>query len=305
MNWQNQPDGPVLTMPATSRVCCREIVPGDLDALLTLLHRGFPERSRENLALSLERLTDRSAPAGYPKYGYVVEANERLVGAILLIFSSTVTGGVATVRCNVASWYVEPDYRGYASLLVSRALAKKHVTFLNLSPAPHTWPILDAHGFKQWCSGLFAAVPALTIGGFGVRVTRFSDAVQPGQGLSQHDIQLLRDHESYGCISVICDDGNTRHPFVFGPRRWIKWRSVALPFSLLAYSRSVDDFVRFAGPLGRFLVTRGVPLVFIDASDRIPGLVGKYLDWGPKFVRGPNPPPLCDIAYTERVMFNL
>jgi hypothetical protein len=292
-------------MPATARVCCREIVPGDFDALLTLLHRAFPERSRDNLALSLDRLSERSAPAGFPKFGYVLEVDERLVGVILLIFSSRVAGGVETVRCNVASWYVEPEFRGFATLLVRRALARKDVTYLNLSPAPHTWPILDAQGFRQWCSGLFAAVPALTISGSSARVTSFSTDLEPGDDLSAHDIQLLRDHASYGCISVTCDDGTERHPFVFGPRRWIRWRSVALPFTLLAYSRSMDDFVRFAGPLGRYLIGKGIPLVFIDASGRIPGLTGKYLDWGPKFFRGPNPPPLCDMAYSERVMFDL
>ena len=50
--------------------------------------------------------------------------------------------------------------------------------------------------------------------------------------------------------------------------------------------------MRFAGPLGRFLAWRGMPLVFIDANGPIPGLMGRFVGWGPRFFRGRNPPRL-------------
>ena len=56
--------------------------------------------------------------------------------------------GAAVPRCNLSSWYVEPSFRAYAPLLVSQALRHKHVTYLNVSPAPHTLPIIEAQGFR-------------------------------------------------------------------------------------------------------------------------------------------------------------
>jgi hypothetical protein len=81
--------------------------------------------------------------------------------------------------------------------------------------------------------------------------------------------------------------------------------SFALPHALLVYCRGPEEFVRFAGPLSRFLAWRGMPMVFIESNGPIRGLLGKFSATGPKFFRGPHPPHIGDIAYTERVMFGL
>jgi len=73
----------------------------------------------------------------------------------------------------------------------------------------------------------------------------------------------------------------------------------------LVYCRGLDEFVRFAGPLSRFLGWHGMPLIFIESNGPIRGLIGKFSATGPKFFRGPHPPHIGDIAYTERVMFGL
>jgi hypothetical protein len=72
---------------------------------------------------------------------------------------------------------------------------------------------------------------------------------------------------------------------------------------ILAYCRDVPEFVRFAGPLGRFLLARGYPLVSIDADAAIPGLIGYHDAMKPKYYRGAHKPRLGDTSYTERTMF--
>ena len=69
--------------------------------------------------------------------------------------------GQITTRCNLSSWYVDPAFRAYATLLVSHALSHRDVTYLNVSAAPHTWPIIEAQGFARYCDGIFVAVPLL------------------------------------------------------------------------------------------------------------------------------------------------
>ena len=294
-----------MTAAPLTQMRCREIEKSDLDDVVALLHRGFPERSPARLARALDRLATHRTPPGFPKFGYVLDNGECLVGALLVIFSAIAAEGGSHVRGNVACWYVDPSYRSYASLLTARVLSRRDVTFLNVTPAPHTWPILEAQGFERRCSGLFAAVPALSGIDQEVRIRAFSGTAHENVGLSAYERDLMREHSRYGCITVVCESGGHQLPFVFGRRGWIRWKSIPVPTSILAYSRSVDEFARFAGSLGRYLVRRGIVLVFVDANAAIPGLRGKYLAWGPKFHRGPYPPHLGDLAYTERFVLDL
>jgi len=269
---------------------------------MLLLVRGFPERNQEHWLLGLKRLTEHATPPGFPKYGYLLECDGSPVGVVLVIFSSMIIAGVTSIRGNVASWYVEPAFRGYATMLTSHALARKNVTYLNITPAPKTWPILEAQGYARYSSGQFLSLAALHGGPWRARVRPASNDIQPGEDLSPFEAQLLLAHASYGCFSVTCSAANRRHPFVF-MRCWHRWKIGWLPYALVVYCRELEDFIRFAGPLGRYLAWHGMPMVFIDSMGPIPGLLGTTIDMGPKFFKGPRRPHLGDVAYTEQVMF--
>jgi len=292
-------------MSSTRReVRCRQISTDDIPGILTLLARGFPERNRAHWLRGLDRMAEHGTPRGYPRYGYLLEADGTPVGLVLVIFSSMAENGVTKIRGNVASWYVEPAFRSYAAMLTSRALAHKDVTFLNVTPALHTWPILEAQGYARYCTGQFLAFAALGGGPCSARVRTVSNDLRPADDLPASEVELLRAHAGYGCLSLTCSFANRRHPFVF-MRCWHRWKIGWFPYALLVYCRSLEDFVRFSGPLGRFLAWRGMPMVFIDSNGPIPGLIGKTIDMGPKFYRGLHPPHLGDVAYTEQVMFGL
>src|SRR5439155_3176142 len=125
-----------------------------------------------------------------------VESGGAPLGAILLIFSQMPHGPVRAVRCNVSSWYVEPPYRAYASLLTAKALSHKGVTYLNITPAPHTRPIAQVQGYSQYSTGVFIAVPALNLFGREARVTAFD----PRRDLAAEPFErdLLVEHAQYG-----------------------------------------------------------------------------------------------------------
>jgi hypothetical protein len=122
---------------------CRPITSADLDAVVALLKKGFGrQRSRRFWQRMLTALGNRPIPEGMPRYGYLLEARSRPVG-VLLALSSTIHSGTTTfTRCNLSSWYVEPEFRPYGSLLSSRTLRHKEVTCTNISPAPQTWPLV-------------------------------------------------------------------------------------------------------------------------------------------------------------------
>ena len=255
-----------------------------------LLARGFPARSRKYWTSALARLAAHGAPEGCPRFGYMLEADGAAVGVLLLIFADA--GGA--VRCNVSSWYVEPAYRGHAALLASLASKLKHVTYVNTSAATHTWPILDVLGYRRYSQGQLAAVAALKPGKGKVRALSDADRDLP-------ECAMLVAHAEAGCLALICETPQGPAPFIFLIRR-----IAGVPFSAaqLVYARDTDCFAACAGPLGRFLLRRGAPLVICDAPAPIRGLAGLWFrNRGPRYFKGPERPRLNDLAFTEMVVF--
>jgi hypothetical protein len=277
----------------------REILPSDIDRVVDLLTIGFPDRKRDFWERALARLAEHEPPPGYPRYGYLLEHGETPVGITLMVYSKAIVDGRLRVRCSMSSWHVQPAFSIYGGQLTSRVFQQKEVTFVNATPDPRTFALLEAMGYKRYCNGRFAAVPVLSASVRGVRVQVAARDMSGDGDLSAFETRLLLDHRDYGCISVTCSAAGRRHPFVFQPRR----KFGLVPFAFLVYCRDLEDFVRLAGPLGRFLAMRGIPLVVLDANGPVAGLVGRYLSDHPKFFRGPDQPRLGDLAYSERVMF--
>jgi hypothetical protein len=287
---------------SVAAIRCRQIGEADIAAVAALLGRGFPNRTRQFWSDALARLARREPPPGFPKYGYLLESGEVPVGALLLICSTMREDGRLATRCNLSSWYVEPAYRAYATLLVSQALADKDTTYTNVSAAPHTWPIIEAQGFSRYCDGVFVAVPMLKdlFGGAGVRV--FDAGENPTAGFDACEQDILQRHAEHGCISLWCESAGRAYPFVFRPRVVKR----AIPCAQLIYCRDVADFVRLAGPIGRYLAWRGKPFVIIDSNGAIPGLIGTFRPGSmAKYFKGPQRPRLGDLAYSEYVVLGI
>jgi hypothetical protein len=289
---------------SSPRIRCREIEASDLQAAIGLLKEGFPSQDPEYWSHAFARLTDHRGVPGLPKYGYLLEADDRPVGVLLVIFSQMTHGSQTYIRANIASWYVQPHYRSHAPILTARAHAHRGVTYLQLTPARHVVPIIEAQGYRWYAEGTFAAAAFLCPPVRGAKVRVVGDGLAPGDDLNRFESDLLLEHQRCGCISVTCTIDGRRHPFVFA-RRWRRTKFGPLPYALLVYCRGLDEFVQFAGPLGRFLALRGMPLVFLDANAPVPGVPGRFRRGTTKFYKGPHAPRLADISYTEISLFGL
>jgi hypothetical protein len=279
------------------KVRCRPIGDADLGAVAELLAVGFPDRTRAYWSAGLARMARRAGIEGCPRFGYMLEADGAAVGAILLIFTDLGGRSEAKIRCNISSWYVAPAFRAYAAQLSATALKLKHVTYLNISPAEHTWPLLIAQGYRRYSEGQFASLPILSrrAGRTGVRVVR------PGAAAGLPEDDLLAAHAAAGCLSLVCESAGRRDPFVLARRR-IAYSPVGL--MQLVWCRDTADFARCAGALGGFLAQRGVLGVILDANAPVPGLFGKYFKGRqPKYFKGAEAPRLNDLAFTETVLF--
>jgi hypothetical protein len=279
------------------RVRCRQITAADLDETAALLKQGFPIRSLSYWTQGLAKLGDHPTPPDCPKYGYVLEVEGRLVGVLLLISTALPSGDITITRCNVSSWYVQDSYRGFASLLITAAARKKHVTYINVSPAPHTFETIKMQGFTCCAEGQFYSFPIMTAPVGHVRIR----TIERDVAATDSETEILKTHAGYGCLSIICETDGQRYPFIF-LRRKLAHR--LLPGAQLIYSRDIADFSRFAGNLGWFLLNYGMPCVIVNANGPIPGLAGRYYEGrGPKYYKGPNPPLLSDLAFSEMVLF--
>ncbi|BDV37516.1 hypothetical protein [Methylocystis bryophila] len=241
--------------------------------------------------------------APYPKYGYLLEGGAGLIGVILLIFSVRQGEEGSYTICNLSSWYVDPEYRGYASLLIAAAVRHKTVTYVNVSPALHTWRTIEAQGFRRYSDGMFVSLPALGGAAPRVSVETFDPRRDYKNILSAAEYELIAAHVDYGCVALIAMEAGLGHPFVFVRRQRLRG---FVPNHQLCYCRDVADFPRFSGPLGRALIMRGVFLVLVDARAPLRGLPGLYFaDCRPNYFKGPHEPAIGDLAFTEAVLFGL
>jgi hypothetical protein len=293
----------MLDSPKTlPRVRFRQIADSDVNDVVELLTRGFaPRRPRVFWQSAMARLVAHATPPGAPRYGYMLDDGSGPVGVILMVSSMIQASDGPRVRGNVSSWYVEPAFRSYASLLITHALRHKDVTYLNLTSVPHTRPILLAQGYTCYATGVFIAALPLQIFTRSSRARIVPADATPRAPFDAFERQLLIDHARYGCIGFWCETEERAHPFVF------RLRSLkGIPGAQLIYCRDAEDCVRFIGPLARYLTLRGRSLLVIDANGPVPGLVGKYFDRiMPRYFRGPQRPRLGDLAYSEIAMFGV
>jgi hypothetical protein len=286
-----------------TKVRCREILEADVEAVADLLTRGFVGRSRDYWIQGLRRQAFRPVPEGYPRFGYMIDDGGMPVGVLLLIYSTRKHGDDVAIQCNLSSWYVEPAYRNYAPLLTKIAQRHKHVTYLNISPAVWTWPIIETQGFRAYCHGLFFSMPVLARAGRWTRIEVVPPHAKQIEGLSEEETELLTRHARYNCLSLVCRTPKGVFPFIFQAVR-IRRGIIAPPAMQLIYSRSVEDYVACAGRIGRLLLRLGKIAVVVDANAAIPGLVGIYTERrGRKYFRGPHRPRLGDLTDTELVLY--
>ena len=278
----------------------REITEADIVFLTGFISEGLGY-DRGYFAIVFDQLRRRDAPSGVPKYGYVLESDGHIVGAILLIFSEIPADTGRAIRCHVTSWYVKPEFRLYAPVFYLKALKHKSVTYINISARPGTLEVIKLQGFTKYSSGqVIAPTPINAVfgsGTHGVEVWPFRPDADLISVKNEH--KLLTDHHNFGCIVLCCFVGGEIYPFVFH-QRLLKNH---IPVAQLIYCRRIEDLAICMRELSKFLVKRGIFAIRIDSNDKIGGVIGTYFDGiEPRYYKGDAPPRLGDLAYTQAVL---
>ena len=289
-----------MPMPKETEIICRPIDDDDIDAVIACLERGFPDRPKRYWALAIERMARRPAIEDYPRYGHALIVEGRVVGVLLQIYSRRDTPAGSGIRCNLSSWCVDKEYRCYSLMLQANSVKRKEVTYLNISPAAHTRKTIEAFGFRRFSEGQFFSAPILSASQRRVRVIAFAAHGPEAVLLSENERQILAEHAAMGCLALICVKDGRAYPFVFQPRSVVR---NLIPCPQLIFCRDVSEFIEFANPIGRHLLFRSGPFCVVDAVNHLPGLAGWFLRGRlQKYFKGPVPPGLGDLAYTELVL---
>ncbi|OBZ95836.1 hypothetical protein ADU59_10880 [Pararhizobium polonicum] len=280
---------------------CRPIHEDDWEGVIACLGRGFPQRHRSHWVRALARMAQRSAIADFPRYGFVLAMEERIVGVLLALYYTRQGQEGEEIRCNLSSWAVDEEFRPYAGKMVIAALRRKNVTYINVSPAPETMKINEALGFRRYSNGQFAFLPALGSVRRPYRILEVRPDLPELMLLSESERGILLEHAALGCRSLVCVRDGRAFPFVFKTRRVFHG---LVPCSQVIYCRSALELAQCAGPIGRFLLRKGILLCVVDANKPVLGLTGRYFgESGPKYFKGPKPPSLGDLTFTEFVIF--
>ena len=282
-------------------VVCRVIEERDLPQVVDCLERGFPERPRAFWTDGLARLAARPQIGDLPRFGHLLAAGETVVGVLLQIMSTRETVEGRYVRCNMAGWCVDPDYRSYGHPLHARAIRRREVVYFTVTPAPHTLPTLAAVGYRRYSEGQVIFAPLLSRGEAGARVVPYAPDRAEAERLSVSDARLLADHAALGCYAFIGLAGSEARPLVFQRRKI--WREL-IPCVHLVYCLDPSDLPRFGAAYGRALARHGCFFVVADATGPVSGLAGRYFaEREPRYYKGPRAPSPCDLADTELVIF--
>jgi hypothetical protein len=272
-------------------VVCRLIGEADLPAIAKLLAFAKPERNLSWWRSGLTRLALHSPPDGYPRFGYMLEAEGRPVGVHLLICSTQPSG----VRCNASAWVVLEEFRSFATMLMLRATRQQPGVYVTLWPSQRVVSVIEALGSRRISQGVYAAVPLFARQSGDVHITAWQDARLP-----EADRRLLMDHTAFGCLGIWCRTRDGGEPLIIR-RRWIKRR---LPYAQLIYCRSLETLEAAAPAIGRMLASRGMPLLLVPADRPLRGVPGRFFPARlPVYCRGEPAPPIGDLTYNYPAIF--
>ena len=191
------------------------------------LAEGFPERGRAFWEAGLTRILAWPGNAGaeYPA-GFLWLDKEEPVG-ILLTPASRRPGPSGQVLVNVSSWYIRPEYRWKAPLMLRALFRDPEAIFTDLTPTPDAQAMLQAFGFRQVNAGIALQVTLLLALKPGppvkVRPWRPEDRLDSAAPAAE----IIAFHRDRGYPTLVIEQGETCHLVICKPFLYRRLRAAA------------------------------------------------------------------------------
>lgn len=233
------------------------ITPGALKRAEAVLSRGFPDRPPGFWNGVLGRLSAYRKAHGAGPIGTLLVDGDQDVGVLLTLDSPAAPG---RRKLNLSSWYVDQRARFWAPLMLKAAVeAGELVT--DLTPTREVEAVNERLGLVGRIRGSMI-VPTL-FDSFRRTSARLT------QQRPERENQLLADHTAMGLVgaTLVTAEG-AAEPLILLPT---KLRG--LPGARLIYCRDLSLVRRQRGAIARFLLSRGLMFLEIEANraDTWPG----------------------------------
>jgi hypothetical protein len=254
----------------------------NLTIALDLLERGFPRRSRAFWEWGIERITRYNAPSAPNSIGQLLVVKGSKVGVMLTPQAqSRGRSGQPRNVTNLSSWYVEPDHRFLAPLMLREMVRDSGTVFTDLTPSKDVVRMLPGLGFKPLNAGI-SAIPlplaAIRHRGAG-RVSSFSEIA--AGSLPDDDASFLEHHAAFGATAAVLSVDRRHYPLLF-----ISRTVRHIPTAELIYCDDTALLMKELGAIARFLLKQGKLILFVDIplDFKVPG--AHFVGRGLKFAKG-------------------
>jgi acetoacetyl-CoA synthetase len=215
--------------PRASRLppSIRPVRATDIERLCVFLDRGFGTR----IPVAWRPLFDYKWLDEKPDLGFMLVTGDEIRGFIGAVYARRLIEGKTALVCNLSSFYVHPDYRGWSFALLAHALRDETVCYTSLTPSRTVAHMCEAMGFSYIDRNKIMLLPllnAITLREPSPQI--ISDPAQVRTLLDGAQRQIFDDHAPYDCLQLVLQSGaETAH--LVAKRRKI----ARLPVSDLLY----------------------------------------------------------------------
>lgn len=256
----------------TDKPTVRPATRDDIEPICQLLDEGFdndqvaPGDWRQ--LFSYDWIDDK------PKLGFVLTLGPQIVGFLGTIYSQRLLGGrEMALVCNLSSWYVRPEYRGWGSFLLAAALKDKSTTYTALTPGPETRAMLDGLGFARLEKRRFF-FPLLNLGTLTRSRLHFEyDHRRLRSLLSDTDRPIFDDHGSFDLLHLVVRD-HKDYAYLVVKRRVIRAKGlIGIPVSELLYCSDPTFLVAHFERIKLAVLKRQRAVLFVAHERFVPATV--------------------------------
>jgi hypothetical protein len=232
-----------------------------------------------------------------PNCGFMLRDGQRVVGALLALYSERLVAGQAERFCNIGTWCVLPSYRSRSISLLTALLTQEGYHFTVLTPGEGPQEILAWLRFR-FLDTSAAVVPNLpwpTLPGR-TRISADPDVIE--RTLAGTELELYHDHaQALAAHHLVLIRGQDSCYVMY---REVRYHN--LPAALVLHVSNPDLFHRAVIPLTRHLLLRhrlAATLAEVRIIERKPHLSFKPSYWPRMYRSASLEPGQIDYLYSE------
>ena len=184
-------------------------------------------------------------------FGYVLEAQEYIVGFLGLMFSCRMLNEKEEKFCNITSWIVEEKFRSQSLLLLLPVLKLQNYTLTICTASKETYAVARKLGFQDFESNIRIIFPLPSVATWFASCEVEINGKNLREVLAGKDLQIYKDHSAFNCFHVY-----VRSPFggcyLIGTRVFRK----NLPFAQIHHVSDSAVFSKFAGRIASVICLR-------------------------------------------------